>query len=53
VAELTPVEAGTRIRWSATFRPAVPGTGWIYARTLTRVFRGMVTGLAEAALVRR
>jgi uncharacterized protein YndB with AHSA1/START domain len=50
VVELTPAGAGTRIRWSATFFPQRPGTGWIYRLALTRVFRGMVTGLASAAL---
>jgi hypothetical protein len=49
VVELSPAGAGTRIRWSATFVPHRPGTGWIYRLALTRVFRGMVSGLAEAA----
>jgi hypothetical protein len=49
VVDLTPVGAGTRIRWSATFQPQRPGTGWLYRLALGRVFRGMVTGLAEAA----
>lgn len=49
VVELEPAGAGTRIRWSATFAPKRPGTGWIYRLVLTRIFRGMVTGLATAA----
>jgi uncharacterized protein YndB with AHSA1/START domain len=53
VVELTPAGGGTRIRWSATFRPGRPGTGWLYRLALSRVFRGMVTGLAAAARGRR
>jgi uncharacterized protein YndB with AHSA1/START domain len=53
VIELVPAGTGTRIRWSATFVPGRPGTGWIYRLALTRLFRGMVTGLATAALARR
>jgi Polyketide cyclase / dehydrase and lipid transport len=49
VVELTPEGAGSRIRWSATFVPQRPGTGWVYRLVLGRVFRGMVTGLAAAA----
>jgi uncharacterized protein YndB with AHSA1/START domain len=53
VVELEPAGAGTRIRWSATFVPQRPGTGWVYRLALTRIFRGMVTGLAAAAPARR
>ncbi|MHA6616859.1 SRPBCC family protein [Pseudonocardia sp. DLS-67] len=49
VVDLTPAGTGTRIRWSATFFPGRPGTGWLYGLVLTRTFRGMVTGLAAAA----
>jgi uncharacterized protein YndB with AHSA1/START domain len=49
VVELTPAGGGTRIRWSATFTPQRPGTGWLYGLVLARIFRGMVTGLAAAA----
>jgi uncharacterized protein YndB with AHSA1/START domain len=53
VVELEPAGAGTRIRWSATFVPQRSGTGWVYRLALTRIFRGMVTGLAAAAPARR
>jgi uncharacterized protein YndB with AHSA1/START domain len=53
VVELTPVNAGTRIRWSATFVPQRRGTGLLYRLALGRVIRGTVTGLAEAARARR
>lgn len=49
VVELEPVGTGTRIRWSATYVPARRATGWLYRLALTRVFRGMVRGLAAAA----
>ena len=53
VVELAPAGTGTRIRWSASFVPGRPGTGWIYRLVLSRIFRGMVSGLAAAALSRR
>ncbi|GAA0921026.1 SRPBCC family protein [Pseudonocardia zijingensis] len=52
VVELTSAGAGTRIRWSATFLPGRPGTGWLYRLVLNRIFRGMVAGLAAAARTR-
>ena len=53
VVELEPAGAGTRIRWSATYVPERRATGWLYRLALTRVFRGMVKGLAAAAPARR
>jgi uncharacterized protein YndB with AHSA1/START domain len=53
VVEITPSGAGTHIRWSSTFVPGRPGTGWIYRLALTRILRGTVTGLAAAAPARR
>jgi hypothetical protein len=53
VVELEPVGPGTRIRWSATYVPERRATGWLYRLALTRVFRGMVKGLAAAAPARR
>jgi uncharacterized protein YndB with AHSA1/START domain len=49
VVELTPVGAGTRIRWSSTFVPQRRGTGLIYRPALGRIIRRTVTGLAAAA----
>jgi uncharacterized protein YndB with AHSA1/START domain len=44
--DLTPtVDGGTLIRWSSTFRPPVPGTGWIIAFML----RAMLGGFASRA----
>ncbi len=46
---LTPGDGGTRIAWRSTFRPKVPGTGWIYRRALGTFIGRTVEGLAAAA----
>ncbi|HEX3647012.1 MAG TPA: SRPBCC family protein [Pseudonocardiaceae bacterium] len=43
----------TTIHWHSSFRPKVPGTGWLYARTLTRFIRRCAEGLAEYAVDER
>ena len=48
VITLTPAAGGTSINWHSTFRPKVPGTGWLYRRELGRFIRGSVEGLAAA-----
>jgi hypothetical protein len=40
---------GTTINWRSTFRPKVPGTGWVYRRELGRFIGETVDGLARAA----
>ena len=47
--DLTPAATGTAIRWHTTFRPKVPGSGWIYRRELDKRTRAFVDGLARAA----
>jgi uncharacterized protein YndB with AHSA1/START domain len=47
--DLTPAADGTEIRWHTTFRPKVPGSGWIYRRELDKITRKFVDGLAKAA----
>jgi hypothetical protein len=48
--ELTPVADGTTsIRWQATFTPAVPGTGAVAERSIRRLLRQCVSGLADHA----
>ena len=47
--DLTPTPDGTAIRWHTTFRPKVPGSGWIYRRALDRITREFVDGLERAA----
>jgi len=53
--DLTPVEGGTTIRWRSSFTARVPGTGWLYRRSLTRFITQCANGLAEhaAAVSRR
>ena len=53
VVTLTAVGGGTRISWHSTFRPKVPGTGWLYRRELGKFIRQTVEGLAVAADVAR
>ena len=48
--DLTPAPGGgTGIHWHAAFRSAVPGTGGLYRRVLTRFIHRCATGLAEHA----
>jgi len=47
--DLEPGEDGTVIRWRSSFRPKVPGTGWLYRRALSRFIEHTVEGLAGRA----
>jgi hypothetical protein len=47
VITLTPASGGTAITWHSTFRPKVPGTGWIYRLALGKFIQRMVDGLVE------
>lgn len=47
--DLVPAGGGTDIHWHTTFRAKVPGTGWIYRRTLQRITEEFVRGLADRA----
>jgi Polyketide cyclase / dehydrase and lipid transport len=49
VVTLTTTAAGTSINWHSTFRPQVPGTGWLYRRELGKFIKATVAGLAAAA----
>ena len=49
VITLTPTAGGTAINWRSTFRPKVPGTGWLYRRELGNSSGGPSEGLAAAA----
>jgi len=44
--DLTPDSTGTDIRWRSTFRPKIPGTGWLYRLVLTRFIQRCANGLA-------
>ena len=47
--ELTPVDSGTRIRWSSRFEPKVPGTGPFMRWYLGRIVAGLTRRLAAHA----
>ena len=47
--DLEPASDGTAIRWHTTFRPKVPGSGWIYRRALDKLTRQFVDGLVRAS----
>jgi len=47
--DVTPGPDGTAIRWHTTFRPKIPGMGWIYRRALEKATRQFVDGLTRAA----
>ncbi len=48
--DLTPTaDGGTAIRWRSSFRPSVPGTGWIYRRGIGQMLRQCAVGLATQA----
>lgn len=42
-------DGGTEIRWHSSFTAKIPGTGWLYRRTLERFIRRCAEGLAAAA----
>ena len=39
----------TTIHWHSSFQPKVPGSGWLYQRTLSRFIERCARGLATAA----
>ena len=47
--DLEPTSTGTAIRWVSSFRPKVPGTGWLMRRGLDKFVAGLANGLAEHA----
>ena len=49
----TAAAGGTTINWHSTFRPKVPGTGWLYRRALGKFITRTVEGLAVAADMER
>ncbi|MBV9413209.1 MAG: SRPBCC family protein [Acidimicrobiia bacterium] len=51
--DVTPVDAGTMIRWHSTFVAKRPGTGPLYRMALSRFIRKTVRGLAEYAAYER
>ena len=51
--DLEDIRGGIRITWQATFKPKVPGTGWLMRRGLRKFLQQMVDGLASYATVRQ
>jgi hypothetical protein len=52
VVDLEPTSTGTAIRWVSTFKPKIPGTGWLMRRALDGFVAGLANGLAEHAAAR-
>jgi hypothetical protein len=46
---LRPADGGTAITWQSTFRPKVPGTGWIYRMALQKFISQLTPALAAHA----
>ena len=50
VVDVEPAGAGgSRITWSSTFEPRLPGTGWFYRAVLQRFVSDLVPALGRAA----
>jgi len=47
--DLEPDSTGTVIHWRSSFRPKVPGTGWLYRLALATFIRRCARGLAAHA----
>ena len=42
-------DGGTRVRWSARFRPLLPGTGWLVKNNIRRTLEHALSGLKREA----
>ena len=51
--DLEDIRGGIRINWQASFKPKVPGTGWLLRRGIRRFLQQMADGLASYAEVRQ
>jgi uncharacterized protein YndB with AHSA1/START domain len=49
VVRFEPDGAGTRVTWRVTFRPLIPGTGWLLRIALERGLRDVLSALAAHA----
>jgi hypothetical protein len=47
--ELTAAVGGTDVKWTASFFPKIPGTGWLWERGLRRFLGQCVRGVAAHA----
>ena len=48
-AEFIPQGAATEIRWSAEFKPRVPGTGWIVGMVTRKAINHLIDEIEKAA----
>jgi hypothetical protein len=48
--DLDSTDGGTTIHWHSTFHAKLPGTGWLYRRTLGRFIQKCALGLATHAV---
>ncbi|MDW7672482.1 MAG: SRPBCC family protein [Bacillota bacterium] len=46
-AEFNGLGNKTKIRWSGTFKPALPGTGWILAWITRKIIQGIIADLEK------
>ena len=46
---LIPEAGGTRITWTSSFEPKIPGTGWLFQRMMTKVLGDLTAALATHA----
>ena len=51
--DLADIKGGIRITWQASFKPKVPGTGWLLRRGLRKFLQQMADGLASYAEIRQ
>lgn len=51
--DLAPTDGGTTITWHSTFRPKVPGTGWLYRAVLRVFIRRLLDALVAHTATRR
>jgi hypothetical protein len=45
-AEFTPCGNATRVKWTATFTPKIPGTGWLVGKVISGVINKLLDALA-------
>lgn len=46
-AEFKAIGNQTKVRWSGTFKPALPGTGWILALMTRKIIQGIIADLEQ------
>jgi hypothetical protein len=46
-AEFNAIGNQTKVRWSGTFKPVLPGTGWILAWMTRKIIQGIIADLEK------